>query len=160
MGSWDCIWCMKYECMHVCIIRVCTSRVGSRQASQNKLIWFTLLCYLLWSGDKIAYFSHLKVILLIVRGISFFVLLKSFLGQLEPCLRSAFQNYGFSELKYSVRENMEIPLYFYTSKYWQMFGIEKKKAPGLTRGPRLNFFQYTFLVSSFETFINVILEYT
>ena len=29
------------------------SRVGSRQASLNKLIWCTLLCYLLCSGDKI-----------------------------------------------------------------------------------------------------------
>ena len=28
-------------------------RVGSRQASLNKLIWCTLLCYLLCSGDKI-----------------------------------------------------------------------------------------------------------
>ena len=28
-------------------------RVGSRQASLNKLIWRTLLCYLLCSGDKI-----------------------------------------------------------------------------------------------------------
>ena len=33
-------------------------RVGSRQASLNKLIWCTLLCYLLCSGDKI----HLFVI--------------------------------------------------------------------------------------------------
>ena len=24
---------------------LCTPRVGSRQSSQNKLIWFTLLCY-------------------------------------------------------------------------------------------------------------------
>ena len=32
------------------------SRVGSRQASLNKLIWCTLLCYLLCSGDKIKYF--------------------------------------------------------------------------------------------------------
>ena len=31
-------------------------RVGSRQASLNKLIWCTLLCYLLCSGDKIVYF--------------------------------------------------------------------------------------------------------
>ena len=31
-------------------------RVGSRQASLNKLIWCTLLCYLLCSGDKIKYF--------------------------------------------------------------------------------------------------------
>ena len=31
---------------------VCTPRVGSRQGCQNKLIWYTLLCYLLWSGDK------------------------------------------------------------------------------------------------------------
>ena len=38
-----------------------------------------------------------------------------------------------------------------------MFGIVKKKAPGTNQ--RLNSFQYTFLVSSFETFINVILEY-
>ena len=28
-------------------------RVGSRQASLNKFIWCTLLCYLLCSGDKI-----------------------------------------------------------------------------------------------------------
>ena len=28
-------------------------RVGSRQASLNKLIWCALLCYLLCSGDKI-----------------------------------------------------------------------------------------------------------
>ena len=32
-------------------------RVGSRQASLNKLIWFTLLCYLLRSGDKIVVYS-------------------------------------------------------------------------------------------------------
>ena len=32
-------------------------RVGSRQASLNKLIWCTLLCYLLCSGDKICSFS-------------------------------------------------------------------------------------------------------
>ena len=31
-------------------------RVGSRQASLNKLIWCTLLCYLLCSGDKIEVF--------------------------------------------------------------------------------------------------------
>ena len=35
-------------------------RVGSRQASLNKLIWCTLLCYLLCSGDKI---WHLCVVL-------------------------------------------------------------------------------------------------
>ena len=33
-------------------------RVGSRQASLNKLIWCTLLCYLLCSGDKIICHSH------------------------------------------------------------------------------------------------------
>ena len=32
----DCIW---YNGLYTC-----TPRVGSRQASQNKLIWFTLLC--------------------------------------------------------------------------------------------------------------------
>ena len=31
-------------------------RVGPRQASLNKLIWCTLLCYLLCSGDKIEVF--------------------------------------------------------------------------------------------------------
>ena len=31
--------------------------VGSRQAFLNKLIWFTLLCYLLCSGDKIVVYS-------------------------------------------------------------------------------------------------------
>ena len=39
--------------MYPCMYAQGTPRVGSRQASQNKLIWFTLLCYLLWSGDKI-----------------------------------------------------------------------------------------------------------
>ena len=34
----DCIW---YNGLYTC-----TPRVGSRQAFQNKLIWFTLLCYL------------------------------------------------------------------------------------------------------------------
>ena len=36
--------------MNVCMYvysGVCTPRIGSRQASQNKLICFTLLCYLL-----------------------------------------------------------------------------------------------------------------
>ena len=33
--------------------RLYMPRVGSRQASLNKLIWCTLLCYLLCSGDKI-----------------------------------------------------------------------------------------------------------
>ena len=36
-------------------------RVGSRQASLNKLIWCTLLCYLLCSGDKIDHFSKTKI---------------------------------------------------------------------------------------------------
>lgn len=46
-------------------------------------------------------FSHLKIILLIVRGTSFLYSRSSysFLGQLEPCLGWAFQNYGFSEHK-------------------------------------------------------------
>ena len=35
-------------------------RVGSRQASLNKLIWCTLLCYLLCSGDKIGYLGLLS----------------------------------------------------------------------------------------------------
>ena len=35
-------------------------RVGSRQASLNKLIWCTLLCYLLCSGDKICNFREKK----------------------------------------------------------------------------------------------------
>ena len=34
--------------------------VGSRQASLNKLIWCTLLCYLLCSGDKIYNFRGKK----------------------------------------------------------------------------------------------------
>ena len=34
-------------------------RVGSRQASLNYLIWFTLLCYLLCSGDKIRRFQRI-----------------------------------------------------------------------------------------------------
>ena len=33
-------------------------RVGSRQASLNKLIWCALLCYLLCSGDKIHTFRE------------------------------------------------------------------------------------------------------
>ena len=33
--------------MHACMYAQGTPQVGSRQASQNKLIWFTLLCYLL-----------------------------------------------------------------------------------------------------------------
>ena len=33
--------------MHACMYAQGTPRVGSRQACQNKLIWFTLLCYLL-----------------------------------------------------------------------------------------------------------------
>ena len=36
-------------------------RVGSRQASLNKLIWCTLLCYLLCSGDKIWYFWRMSL---------------------------------------------------------------------------------------------------
>ena len=40
----DCIW---YSGLYIC-----TPRVGSWQTSQNKLIWFTLLCYLLLSGHK------------------------------------------------------------------------------------------------------------
>ena len=35
-------------------------RVGSWQASLNKLIWCALLCYLLCSGDKMAPFSKLR----------------------------------------------------------------------------------------------------
>ena len=46
-----------YGCMYACISM---PRVGSWQASQNKLIWFTLLCYLLCSGDKMPGF--LKVV--------------------------------------------------------------------------------------------------
>ena len=45
--------------MNVCMYvysGVCTPRVGSRQASQNKLICSTLLCYFLCSGDKITIF--------------------------------------------------------------------------------------------------------
>ena len=37
-------------------------RVGSRQASLNKLIWCTLLCYLLCSGDKICSFHWMTII--------------------------------------------------------------------------------------------------
>ena len=43
---------MMHECMHVCILRDIYAS-GSRQESQNNVIWFTLLCYLLSSGDKI-----------------------------------------------------------------------------------------------------------
>ena len=32
-------------------VSLCMPRVGSQQASLNKLVWFTLLCYLLCSGD-------------------------------------------------------------------------------------------------------------
>ena len=39
-----------YVCMYVCLGQY-MPRVGSRQASLNKPIWFTLLCYLLCSGD-------------------------------------------------------------------------------------------------------------
>ena len=46
----DCM--MLQVCMYV-YSGACRPRVGSQQASQNKLIWFTLLCYLLCSGDKI-----------------------------------------------------------------------------------------------------------
>ena len=42
-------------------VSLCRARVGSLQASQNNLIWFTLLCYLLWSGDKIWYFWRLSL---------------------------------------------------------------------------------------------------
>ena len=45
---------MVYQSYHVCMY-VCLGqympRVGSRQVSLNKLIRFTLLCYLLCSGD-------------------------------------------------------------------------------------------------------------
>ena len=37
--------------MYVCLGQY-MPQVSSRQASLNKLIWFTLLCYLLCSGDK------------------------------------------------------------------------------------------------------------
>ena len=51
MMRW-CIWYISCECMYVCLGQY-MPRVGSRQASLNKLFWFTLLCYLLCSGDKI-----------------------------------------------------------------------------------------------------------
>ena len=41
-----------YVCMHAPGY-ICLGLVGSRQASLNKLIWCTLLCYLLCSGHKI-----------------------------------------------------------------------------------------------------------
>ena len=51
----DCVWYMN-----VCML-VCMPRVGSRQVSQNKLIWFTLLCYLLRSVDNITPFLMLQL---------------------------------------------------------------------------------------------------
>ena len=35
--------------------------VGSRQASLNKLIWCTLMCYMLCSGDKIYYYLSFNI---------------------------------------------------------------------------------------------------
>ena len=46
--------------MYACL-RLYMPRVGSRQASLNKLIWCKILCYLLCSGDKINNFSKTKV---------------------------------------------------------------------------------------------------
>ena len=48
----DCIWYISCECMYA-RLGLYVPRVGSRQASLNKLIWCTPLCYLLCSGDKI-----------------------------------------------------------------------------------------------------------
>ena len=47
-------------CMYACL-RLYMPRVGSRQASLNKLIWCKILCYLLCSGDKINNFSKTNV---------------------------------------------------------------------------------------------------
>ena len=53
---------MVYQSYHVCMyvfLGQYMPRVGSRQVSLNKLIRFTLLCYLLCSGDKM-YSSHMR----------------------------------------------------------------------------------------------------
>ena len=47
--------------MNVCMYvysGVCTPRVGSRQAFQNKLIWFTLLCYCCEVETKLNLYFH------------------------------------------------------------------------------------------------------
>ena len=47
--------------MNVCMYvysEVCTPRVGSRQASQNKLIWFALLCYCCEVETKEVNYNH------------------------------------------------------------------------------------------------------
>ena len=55
-----------YVCMHSPGY-IYMPRVGSRQASLNKLIWCTLLCYLLCSGDKIHTFTNLIIPVLFLK---------------------------------------------------------------------------------------------
>ena len=52
-------------------------RVGSRQASLNKLIWFTLLCYLLCSGDKIVVYSSRAKVIPVYTGLLDIILILS-----------------------------------------------------------------------------------